>query len=127
FWHLAGAEGSDDGHDDGSGFRAHLRLAQHVAELELGRRPPDLAEVLAQTALAGPGVCALRALARVTGGDRALGHPVVRREAFFVAQGLRTLFNKPEIVALVRTESQDDDEIYWRAVLDHCLDGVLQA
>ncbi|NNU27307.1 helicase-related protein [Isoptericola sediminis] len=124
FWHLLADGGEDDRHDDGSAFQAHLRLAQQVSGLGLGRRPTDLATVLAQMAVAGPGVCALRALSRVTGGERALGHPVIRREAFFVAQGLRSLFNKPEIVAILRAE---DDERYWRAVLDHCLDGVLQS
>lgn len=53
---------------------ANSRLRQHVAEAarvrgdDLKRRPDDLEEVLATLAVAGPGVCALRALGRVTGG-----------------------------------------------------------
>ena len=48
----------------------------------------------------------------------------IRDAAYRIAQGLRSLFNKPEIVALIRS---GDDESYWRAVLDHSVDGCLQA
>jgi len=48
----------------------------------------------------------------------------VRRQAFAVADGLRSLFNRPEIIALLRA---DDSEHYWRAVLQHGIDGCLQA
>jgi hypothetical protein len=75
-------------------------------------------------AVAGPGVCALRALSRVTGGEQALRDAEIREAAYGVAQGLRSLFNKPEIVALLRS---GEDESYWRAVLDHSLVGCLQA
>ncbi|GII98235.1 helicase-like protein [Sediminihabitans luteus] len=125
FWELALSRAAEDErHEGGAGFAAHLRLAQEVTSLELGRRPDDLTDVLSRLAVAGPGACALRALSRVTGGERSLTHPVIRREAFNVALGLRSLFNKPEIVALLRSE---DDDRYWRAVLDHCLHGVLQS
>jgi len=112
-------------HDDEreSALSAHLRTATSVDLDELGRMPDDLVEVLSELALGGPGVCALRALARVTGGDRALEDAVVRDRAYLVAQGLRTLFNKPEIVALLRA---GEDESYWRAVLEHSIDGGLQ-
>ncbi len=115
-------------HDDDreSALTAHLRVAASVDLAELGPMPDDLVEVLTELALGGPGVCALRALSRVTGGDRALEDAVVRDRAYLVAQGLRTLFNKPEIVALVRA-GEDEDEAYWRAVLDHAIDGGLQS
>lgn len=122
-WHFLGSSGLDDD-DTGSGLDAHLRLAESVDGLELGPRPADLVDVLARLALAGPGVCALRALSRVAGGARSLRHPEIRARAFDVAQGLRSLFNKPEIVAVLRAE---EDERYWQAVLDHCFDGGLQA
>lgn len=118
-----GTDDETDGQE--SGLAAHLRLAGAVDELALGQQPDDLVEVLTTLAVAGPGVCALRALSRVTGGPTAMADPTIRECAFRVAQGLRSLFNKPEIVALLRTG--DDDESYWRAVLDHSLDGGLQA
>ncbi len=112
----------DDDHE--SRLIAHLRTAQAVTSLELGRRPDDLVDVLTTMAIAAPGTCALRALGRVAGGPKRWAHPELRRHAFDVAQGLRSLFNKPEIIALVRAQ---DDESYWRAVLEHALDGCLQA
>lgn len=103
------------------GFEEHLRLARSVRDLELGRRPEDLAETLTLLAIAGPGVCALRALARAGAGH--LGEAAPRRSAFRMADGLRTLFNRPEMIDLLRAE----EDTYWRAVLGHCFDGGLQA
>ena len=116
-------DGQDD-QDQESRLSAHLRAADGVKELRLGPRPDDLDVVLTAMAVAGPGVCALRALSRVTGGADALKDPAIRNSAYTIAQGLRSLFNKPEIVALVRS---GEDESYWRTVLDHSLDGCLQS
>ena len=60
----------------------------------------------------------------MAGGTAALKDPAIRNSAYTIAQGLRSLFNKPEIVALLRS---GEDESYWRAVLDHSVDGCLQA
>lgn len=116
-----------DGHDEQdqeSRLGTHLRAADGVKELSLGPRPDDLADVLTAMAIASPGVCALRALSRVTGGTDALVNADIRDAAYRIGQGLRSLFNKPEIVALLRS---GEDESYWRAVLDHTVDGCLQA
>lgn len=93
----------------------------------LGARPDDLEEVLTELAVSGPAVCSLRALSRVTGGEAALAEPYVRGAAFVIAQGLRSLFNKPEIIAMLRAADDGHEESYWRAVLSHCDDGGLQA
>lgn len=116
-------DGGDD-QDQQSRFSAHLRAADGVTERDLGPRPDDLDDVLTAMAIAGPGVCALRALSRVTGGTEALQDAEIRDAAYRIAQGLRSLFNKPEIVALIRS---GEDESYWRAVLGHSVDGCLQA
>lgn len=94
--------------------------------------PSDLADVLAEMAVAGPGVCALRALSRAVGGPASLTDHEVRGAAFTVADGLRTLFNRPEIVAAVRSAGTDDlstgsADSYWRQILRYSLDGNLQA
>lgn len=116
-----------DGHDEQdqeSRLGTHLRAADGVKELKLGPRPDDLADVLTAMAIGSPGVCALRALSRVTGGSEALVNPDVRDAAYRIGQGLRSLFNKPEIIALLRS---GEDESYWRAVIDHTVDGCLQS
>ena len=113
-----------DDEDQESRLASHLRAADGVKELKLGPRPDDLDQVLTKMAVAGPGICALRALSRVTGGPDALKDPEIRDSAYRIAHGLRSLFNKPEIVALLRS---GEDDRYWRTVLDHSLDGCLQA
>lgn len=122
--HEALRRSANDVDDPESRVDVHQRLAYNVEGLDLGPRPQGLVDVLSALAVAGPGVCALRALTRVAGGPRSLSHPVIRGHASRVAEGLRSLFNKPEIVAVLRSE---DDARYWRVVLEHCIEGNLQA
>ena len=108
-------------------------FAQHVAEfakaswerLRLGPVPEDLIEVLALVALAGPAVCAYRALRRIVREEET--HPYLLQGAAEIAQGLRTTFNIPESIALVRAESGDRSTRYWESVLRYALEGNLQA
>ena len=76
-------------------------------------------------ALGGPGVTALRALSRVAGGAAALAAPWLRDAAGKVAWGFRTLFNGPEVMALVR--GMNREEPYWRRVVEYGVAGGLQA
>ncbi|MDE0103716.1 MAG: helicase-related protein [Bryobacterales bacterium] len=111
----------------------HRGLAKHVAEFrrvmtnrpDLGTPPDDLVEILAIVALAGPGVCAHRALRRITNLDPT--HPTLLSGAARVAQGLRSTFNMPENTALIRTLSSQSRTRYWELVLRHALAGNLQA
>lgn len=131
--------GDDDDSDNGEGLRRHLELLLKAPELELGPKPKDLVEVLADLALAAPGNCALRALKR--------GAPELAWENFcltysasWVAEGFRRLFNQPEAIVLIRREGEDgagrvdgkrsdepSREPYWRRTLQYCLDGNIQA
>ncbi|HYN10605.1 MAG TPA: DEAD/DEAH box helicase [Vicinamibacterales bacterium] len=109
------------------------RWSEHVDEARrvlggaatLGRRPDDLADVLALLAVAGPGVSALRALSRVTGGSRRVGEIELRNQAGWIAEGVRSLFNAPAITAIVR--DPDGREPYWRRVLEYSARGGFQA
>lgn len=124
-WASVGAGHEDD---PGAGFRDHLRTLadamQGRADPPLGRPPEDLLQVLAEFALAGPGVCSLRALSRVTG-DMALDDLSILNAAARIAGGFRTLFNLPESIALLRGGTEE--ESYWQLVLDYCLAGNLQS
>ena len=108
-------------------------FAQHVAEfaeasrerLSLGPAPEDLIEVLALVALAGPAVCAYRALRRIVGIEETQQY--LLQDAAKIAQGLRTTFNIPESIALVRAESGHRSTRYWESVLRYALGGNLQA
>src|SRR5699024_5799998 len=92
----------------GEGEEAASRYGDNVAFAlapdpeTLGAPPDDLAHVLANIAVAGPGVCALRALRRATAGADSLDRVRVRRAALGMAAGLRTLFNRPEIRSAIR-------------------------
>ena len=110
----------------GERFADHVRRAGEALSWEygeLGAMPDDLAEVLARIALAGPGVCALRALTRITARS-----PIdydLRLAACRIAWGVRGLFNGPEVIELVRGLFPGDP--YWQRVLDYCLAGNLQS
>src|SRR5699024_4502286 len=118
---------------DGEGSRLvdHMRWAMHPAREELGEPPEDLPRVLAEMALAGPGVCALRALARVEDGALSFSDPDLRRAAVVATKGLRTLFSQPQVAAAVRAATGDGGDLsvdsYWNQVLRYGLDGNLQA
>ncbi len=118
--------GDEDADDPQTQLVDHVREAKTIDASLLGRRPDDLVAVIADLALAGPGVSALRALTRVCGGGDRLWDIDVRDNAAFVSWGLRSVFNRPEIMTIVR-HGDDDGLAYWRAVLGHCLDGNLQA
>lgn len=111
-----------------SAFAAHVQLARDAAFQSggLGAPPDDLLDVLARCGLASPANVALRSLARAVGGPRKASDVLVRDAAARIAWGFRALFNVPEVMALVRT-TEGGDEAYWRAALEYCVAGNLQA
>jgi len=118
------SDGSQDS-EDSSAFGRHLDLARQLlwGDLELGRPPDDLVDVLTLIGIAGPGVAALRALGRVAPEAESR---VLRNSAAAVAWNLRSLFNLPESIALIRSMSAEG-EPYWQNVLRYSLDGCLQS
>ena len=132
-------EAGDDGGERDEGFRLHVReLRDLVLEAKrsrsaggtkiLGRPPDDLAETLADLALASPAVCALRALHRLTRTGMEVDSRALLSSAARIARGFRTLFNVPETKALLRaTEGDEERTPYWRRVLQYCCDGNLQS
>jgi len=130
-----GAEEEDEADHDGdedaigsAGWRKHVAEAREMPidpHKKLGRPPKDLAEVVAQLALAGPAIAALRAIARISGGLDKATDPLRRHMAGKVAFGFRALFNAPDVIALIR--GQNDAEPYWRRTLEYCVAGCLQA
>jgi hypothetical protein len=118
-------QAGDDG-DTADGFRQHIELFIQAFEgkIKLGRMPDDLPEVLADFALGSPAICALRAIRRIAK-DLPDVSPSALSAASRIGDGLRSLFNQPEVTALLRA---DDERVpYWRRVLNYCIDGNLQA
>lgn len=112
--------------EEGSRWGEHVNLARQAAngELKLGRRPADLAAVLAELALGAPGQVALRALARSCA--LPLEDDDLRVPAAKVAWALRGLFNTPEATALLRPRLRSD-ATFWQTVLEYAIEGGLQA
>ena len=112
-------------HESGARFKDHLDLLVSMAEgnIPLGPRPDNLADVLCDLALAGPGVCALRALRRVDS-ELDASDPELLSAAARIASGFRSLFNMPETIAMLRGAGEDT---YWRLTLQYGIAGNLQA
>jgi hypothetical protein len=126
---------ADGGEESDVGpWELHVQRASDVVKsgAELGRRPADLAETLAQLALGAPGVVLLRSMLRVVNlrtdalGDE--GGVKVRNGAAAAAWSFRTLFNQSEVVDLLRREYPPEaEDAYWRSVLAYSVDGCLQS
>lgn len=123
---MEAALGANGGGWDGDGLR------QVILELidkpgTLGPRPPDLADVLAEIALAAPGICALRALRRTLPAPSEAF--LLRRAAFRLARGFQSLFNQPEatLAVLLSWSSGQPAAPYWRQALHYALAGNLQS
>lgn len=108
------------------GWKRHVRIAREVltGKERLGAPPDDLERVVAEMALASPGVVALRALQRVLA---ALPGPAtdLRDSAAPLAHAFLHLFNLPEVIELIRGRRRDVP--YWKLVLDYCVSGNLQS
>ena len=79
--------------------------------IPLGPQPDDLVDVLCDLALAGPGVCALRALRRV-GTELDASDSKLLSAAARIAPGFRSLFNIPETIAMLRGSGEDSRTQY---------------
>jgi hypothetical protein len=121
---LADAWSSDP--EERKGWLDHVNYAAEFAlgtAKPEGRVPDDLPALLALVALAGPATCSLRALAYTLGVLST--DPGLRHSAGRIAWGFRSLFNTPEVIALIR--GMNGAEPYWRRVVEYCAAGCLQS
>lgn len=131
---LDDADGGTDAQTD-RGWAEHVETARRLlsGRHPLGRPPDDLADVVAWMALAGPAVCALRALGRICGDPVRMSDISVRNAAGGVAEGLRSLFNQPDVTVMLRhrdgalTGDAEKETPYWRHVLAYTAEGCLQS
>lgn len=104
--------------DRSRGVTEHVRRALDDQRLSESSHA-DLADVAAFA----PGNVALRSLRSVASSDAT--EAGVWRSAFVLAEGLRTLFNRTETIALLTTLY--GQQPYWKSVLAYCADGNLRA
>jgi hypothetical protein len=93
--------------------------------LSLGPMPADLPTVLANMAIGGLGVVALRSVFRVTHGEGMLVNADLRDAGAQIARAFLTLFNTPESMSLIR--GMNAAEPYWERVMQYCVHGGLQS
>jgi hypothetical protein len=106
------------------------RAAELLRPLEDGREklgppPPNLKEVLALAASAGPATAVFRAYQRGEEGEKRFAAGAVTAAAQ-TGRSFLTLFNHPEVITAVRG-ILSADEPYWLRVLEYCHAGGLQA
>jgi hypothetical protein len=129
-------DNSDDASEDDSAWSDHVEearttiIAIHSGTMQLGRKPRDLAHVVALGALAGPGSVSLRALSRVLpdegdGDDARIASTAIRNSAGQLALSFLSLFNSPESISLLR--GIDGREPYWQRVLEYAFEGNIQS
>ncbi|MGQ5263630.1 helicase-related protein [Micromonospora sp. ZYX-F-536] len=120
-----GTSADDDG--AATGLDRHVARARELASqaaYPTAGHLNGLIDSVAAIGLHGPGNIAWRALSRLIPGSTVTpeGH---WRAAALLANGLRSLFNRPESAQLI--DSLAMGEVYWQAVLRYCAAGGLQA
>jgi len=118
-------------------LKAHIDLLREYRfdpNLELGRRPRDLLNVLTDMALASPAICAYRTvggngtLRKGSGRDKKSTREIDR--ASQIAKVFINRLNTPEATAIIELSYKDkkkDGAAHWEKVLKYCRDGNLQS
>lgn len=109
------------------GLEAHLAEADRAArhEVPLGAQPDDLAKWVAMVGAYGPANVAWRSLRRALTGQEWATEEVLVEAAAIIGAGFRSLFSRPDVVALLIDHCSE--ATYWKAVLEYCMSGNLQA
>jgi hypothetical protein len=110
------------------GLKAHVEYALSLvgSAFDVPASGSDAGVVVARLGMHSPGNIAWRALGRLVH-----SHAVVSPEghwyaAAVLANGLRSLFRRPEVVLLLE-KLRDERQPYWDTVLGYCAGGNLQA
>jgi hypothetical protein len=123
-----GVTSLNDPDESQSGLRSViLHFVEALTERldKLGPFPADLMQVIAELAVGGHAVCALRALRRASP-DILWDNTNLLADAAMVAEGFRGQFNAPEVIAFLEGD-EGEDESYWRRVLRYGLEGNIQS
>lgn len=111
--------------DPDAGLAAHIEAAREAHSHETPRASATELKIMSALALSSPGNVAYRALGRVITDDDDVSDIDRFKAALAIANGLRSLFNRPDVIRLL--EKITDDAPYWQRVLQYCMWGNLQA
>lgn len=121
------AEELDDEEDSSSAWRDHVAFAHDAVvsrEWPGTKAPYDLPRILALIGLGAPATVALRAFDRLYPEGNAPAESLKRTGAAQIGWAFRTLFNRPESMAIVR---RGRDEPYWKLTLEYGYQGCLSS
>jgi hypothetical protein len=124
-WLTSDAVGEEETHGIWSD---HVRrLTEYLTVDPDGPVPDDLVEVLSLVGLGGPGVCTLRALNRVLGGNSKSDDQLSARQraAIRIGNAMRLMYDQPDSTTLIDLEI--DCRKRWQAALYYGVNGNLQA
>jgi hypothetical protein len=114
--------------DADTAWSKHLDLARSIARGESipsGKAPADLCYVLALIGIGAPATAALRAFERLYPTRSADADTSIAGSAAQIGWSFRSLFNRPESMALLRRGRRDTP--YWRVTLEYSVEGGLSA
>lgn len=123
--HAMGGQANAPGDE---GLKAHVDYALSLVDPEgdLSVSASDTGAVVARVGMHSPGNIAWRALGRLVHGHAMVSLAGHWYAAALLANGLRSLFRRPEVVLLLE-KLRDGRPPYWDAVLQYCAWGNLQA
>lgn len=121
-------DGESDEHPESSpdaGVVTHVDAAREAFHSLHPRVKADQFAMLSRVALLSPGNVAYRAVGRVITENDDVTELDHFRAALVIANGLRSLFNRPDVIKLI--EQVTDEAPYWQRVLQYCGWGNLQS
>ena len=126
---LEGGAISDEGDQsvDSTGLARHVELAAEAFASGPISIDGDTAGVLTEVALFSPGNIAYRVIERIAAGADATTSMGLFRASAHLANGLRSLFNRPDTIKLIEKLALAGDGPFWRQVLAYCAAGNLEA
>lgn len=103
---------------------------KHVPELPYTITSEQIekqSRMMALLSLASPAICTYRSLRRYYKENTNERKNILTASAFMVGLAFIDLFNKPESIAVIELQYNDEKIPYWEKVLRYCLDGNIQA
>lgn len=124
---LAGNQPDSDAEEIGlGGLLRHIGAARSAQATPRASTDDETIEILAHVGLFSPANIAYRALRRLAGRSGPVSEWALFRSAAVLANGVRSLFNRPDVIQLIDRVG-DDSLHYWRKVLSYIAMGNLEA
>jgi len=123
---LAGSQSESDDDEVGlSGLLRHIAAAHTARTTPITSADDETVDILAEVGLFSPANVAYRVLRRLAQASDRVSEWALFASAATIANGVRSLFNRPDVIQLV--DHAGGDVPYWRKVLSYIAMGNLEA